>query len=346
MIKIGVNGRPAISLMRRPLLDSWLLLFFLGACACFCVGQASAAASDSTQETQRALNLAKAGHCKEALPLLRKATRATQTQKDLKRQAGFAGVRCAMADVNPDTATEFLRGLTRDFPHDPEVLYLSVHTYSDLSTRAAQELATSAANSPQAHELNAEALEIQGKWNEAEKEYQAVLEHNPRLPGIHFRLGRLMLSRPNPAPDMAERAKQEFQQELEIDPNNAGAEYVLGELARQAQQWDEAIQRFTRVCKLDAGFGDAFLGLGSSLMSVKKFPEAIAPLETAVKLEPANPAAHYSLAVAYTRSGRKQEAEKEFAIHRQMVQKSEPAEGVPAEPESQSQGSPPQGSPQ
>jgi tetratricopeptide (TPR) repeat protein len=332
--------------MRRPLLSAWSRSFFFGFSACLCVGQSSGTAkSDPTQDAQRALHLAQAGHCKEALPLLRKAARDTPTQKDLKRQAGFAGVRCAMVDVNPDTATEFLRGLTRDFPHDPEVLYLSVHTYSDLSTRAAQELATSAPNSPQAHELNAEALEMQGKWNEAEKEYQAVLQQDPHSPGIHFRLGRLMLSRPNPAPDMAERAKQEFLQELEIDPNNAGAEYVLGELARQAQQWDEAIQRFTRVCKLDAGFGDAFLGLGSSLMSLKRFPEAITPLETAVKLEPANPAAHYSLAVAYTRSGRKQEAEKEFAIHRQMMQKSEPAERAPAEPESQSQGAP-QGSPQ
>ncbi len=319
MIKAGVHDACLVFLMRRFFLSVWSLLLFFSFLASFCVGQPSGttAGSDPAQEAQRALNLAKAGHCRESLPLLRKAAaRGTQTQKDLKRQAGFAGVRCAMVDVNPDTATEFLRGLTRDFPHDPEVLYLSVHTYSDLSTRAAQELATSAPNSPQAHELNAEALEMQGKWNEAEKEYQAVLQQDPRSPGIHFRLGRLMLSRPNPAPDMAERAKQEFLQELEIDPNNAGAEYVLGEL------------------------GDAFLGLGSSLMSLKKFPEAIAPLETAVKLEPLNPTAHYNLAVAYTRSGRKQEAEKEFAIHRQMVQKSEPAGTAPAEPESQSQGSP------
>ena len=315
--------------MRRLPPSAWIIFFFSFS-VCFCVGQASETTkSDPSQETQRALNLANAGHCKEALPLLKKATSAgAQTQRELKRQAGFAGVRCSMS-VNPDTAGEFLRGLKRDFPRDPEVLYLSVHTYSDLSTQAAQELATNAPDSPQAHELNAEALEMQGKWNEAEKEYRAVLQKNPRSPGIHFRMGRLMLSRPNPAPDMAEQAKQEFQKELEIDPKNAGAEYVLGELARQAQQWDEAIQRFTRACELDTGFGDAFLGLGSSLVSVKKFSEAVGPLESAVKLEPMNPAAHYNLAVAYTRSGRKQEGEKEFAIHRQMVQKGEPAGNAP-----------------
>jgi len=331
---------PAFFFMRRCLLSARPLLFFFAFLANFCIAQAqrTAPSSDLVAQTQRALKLAGGGQCKEALPLLRGAVLGNR-EKDLKRQAGFAGVRCAMLGTSPDTVTEFLRVLTRDFPRDPEVLYLAVHTYSDLSTRAAQELATNAPNSPQAHELNAEALETQGKWDQAEKEYEAVLRQDSHSPGVHFRLGRLILSKPNPGPDMAERAKKEFQQELEIDPNNAGAEYVLGELARQAQQWEEAIQRFTRACKLDAGFGDAFLGLGTSLMSVKKFPEAIAPLETAVKLEPANPTAHYSLAVAYTRSGRRQDSEKEFAIHRQMMQKSEPA-GDAGEPAPQSQGSP------
>ena len=147
------------------------------------------------------------------------------------------------------------------------------------------------------------------------------------MPGIHFLLGRLLLSKPDPGPTVAEEAKKEFQQELEIDPSNAGAEYVLGELARQESQWAEAIQHFSRATELDAGFGDAFLGLGISLLSAKRFPEAVPPLQTAVKLEPRNPAAHYNLAMAYNRAGRKEEADKEFAIHRKMTQKDEAGAG-------------------
>jgi tetratricopeptide (TPR) repeat protein len=142
-------------------------------------------------------------------------------------------VRCAMVMNQFDAAEDFLRILNREFPGDPEVLYTAVHTYSDLATKASQDLATHAPNSAQAHELSAESLEMQGKWEQAAKEYQKVLQQNPRLPGIHFRMGRLLLSEPNPPPDAAEQAKKEFQQELEIDPSNAGAEYVLGELARQ-----------------------------------------------------------------------------------------------------------------
>src|SRR5207245_9789904 len=115
-------------------------------------------------------------------------------------------------------------------------LYIAIHTYSDLSTRAYQELAMIAPNSYQAHKLNAESLELQGKWDAAAKEYKLVLEQNPRLPGIHFLLGRLLLSKSDPAPSAAEEAKREFQQELEIDPSNAGAEYVLGVLARMESQ--------------------------------------------------------------------------------------------------------------
>jgi len=285
------------------------------------VAQASKQASTTgvASSAERAVSLARSGHCKEALPLLKQAT--SNAEKDLKRSAGFAGVRCAMLADQPDAAQDFLRFLNREFPHDPEVLYLSVHTYSDLSSHAAAELATTAPKSDQGRELNAEALETQGKWDEAAKEYRRILQQNPRMPGIHFRLGRLLLSKPNPSPTVAEEAKKEMQQELDIDPSNAGAEYVLGALAQQNQQWDEAIGHFSRAAKLDPTFGDAFVGLGACLGSTKRYSESIAPLENAVKLEPDNPAPHYLLAIAYNRTGRKEDGDKQFAIQRQLTQK-------------------------
>lgn len=287
----------------------------------------SRAKPDAGLAIDAALKLAREGKCNAALPSLKRGV-ANGPAKGLGRDIGLAGVRCAMMLNQPNTATEFLRSLNRDFPNDPEVLYVSVHTYSDISTRAAQRLAAVAPNSKEAHELNAESLEVQGKWDLAQKEYEEVLKQNPREPGIHFRLGRLLLSKPNPPPTVGDEAKKEFQQELQIDPNNAGAEYVLGEIARQAQQWDEATKHFSRATSLDGSFADAFLGLGTTLISQRKFAEAVSPLEKAVRLEPRNPAAHYGLAMAYSRTGQKKNADREFAIHRQMVQKNS-AEGAP-----------------
>jgi tetratricopeptide (TPR) repeat protein len=303
---------------------------FLGLLATLCLAQASkkSPASDASSSAERAVSLAQSGQCKEALPLLKQATPRV-TDKDLKRSVGFAGVRCAMFADQPEAAEDFLRFLNREFPHDPDVLYLSVHTYSDLSSRAAADLATTAPKSPQGRELNAEALEAQGKWDDAAKEYRLILQQNPGMPGIHFRLGRLLLSKPNPSPTVAEEAKKEMQQELEIDPSNAGAEYVLGALAQQNQQWDEAIPHFSRAAKLDPTFGDAFVGLGASLGSAKRYSESIAPLETAIKLEPENPTTHYLLAIAYSRTGRKEDGDKQFAIQRQLTQKGAAGEDNP-----------------
>ena len=283
---------------------------------------------DASAQGKRAVELAKTGHCKEALPLLQKAV-AHVSDHDLKRDVGFAGVRCAMFADKPDAAIDFLRFLNHEFPNDPDVLYLSVHTYSDLSTRASAQLATAAPTSYQARELNAEALEMQGKWDEAAKEYRQILKQNPGTPGIHYRLGRILVSKPDFGPEAAKEAQTEFEAELKIDPSNAGAEYVLGEIAKQNQEWDDAILHFSRAAGLDAGFGDAFVGWGGSLESLKKFPEAVAPLETAVKLEPQNPSAHYLLALAYARSGRKEEGDREFAIQRQLTQKG--AAGEPSQ---------------
>ena len=94
--------------------------------------------------------------------------------------------------------------LSRQFPHDPEILYILTHAYSDLATRAATELATTAPTSIPALEMDADASEPQGKWDQAESDYRKILEQNPRYPGIHFRLARLILSKPSPPPDFTE----------------------------------------------------------------------------------------------------------------------------------------------
>jgi tetratricopeptide (TPR) repeat protein len=272
-----------------------------------------------TSSTQKGLSLAETGHCREALPILKKAGPLTP-DKQLKLRAGLATVRCALALNQTDSAVSALLWLNRDFPTDPDVLYVTTHAYSDLSTRAALQLAGTAPLSVQAHELNAEALESQGKWDEAAAEYNLILKQQPGLAGIHFRLGRIILSKPSTQATV-EEARNEFQVELKIDPNNAGAEYILGELSRQAQQWDDAIEHFSRASKLDANFADAFLGLGFSLNAAGRYREAIPPLEIGVKMRPANPTGHYQLTVAYGKTGRKQDAEREMALFQQTSEK-------------------------
>ena len=262
------------------------------------------------------LSLAQSDRCREAMPYLEKDyVRAPDTQ--LKRLMGTQALRCAMFANDAGRAVDLVRQLNRDFPDDPDLLYLSSHVYSDLSTQASQRLLTVAPESFQSHQLNAEVLVIQGKLNEAAEEYRKVLALNPALSGIHYQLGELLLAGDR-APNSLDAARQEFEEELKLHPRSAGAEYELGEMARQARQWDEAIQHFNRAISADPQFADALIGLGKSLVSAGRPEEAVAPLERAVKFEPANANAHYQLSFAYRRLGRGQEAAKELAAYREI----------------------------
>lgn len=266
-----------------------------------------------------AISLAGSGHCQEALSYLKKDLTAS-VDKRLKYEMGLAGVRCSTSLNRPDDAVDFVRKLKREFPGDAEVLYQTVHVYSDLSMRASEELLQNAPGSYQGRLLNAESLEMQNKWEEAAQEYRKVLAEHPNEPGIHFRLGRLIISAPK-TNTTAQDAQREFEAELKIDPSNAGAEFVLGQLNLQPDKLEVAIGHFSRAARIDANFLEAHLEWGQALIQAGRVTEALKPLEAAVKIQPDNPLCHFRLSTAYNRLGRKEEAQKEIAIYQQLSEK-------------------------
>jgi tetratricopeptide (TPR) repeat protein len=251
------------------------------------------------------------------LPLLKKAT-AQIIDKSLKYDVLMSTARCAIGLEQTDTAVKTLLDLNHSFPQDPEVLYLTTHYYSELALKASHELAAAAPSSPQAQQLEAEAFESQGEWDKAITQYRTILEHDPQRHGIHYRMGRLFLTK---TPPDADSAKKEFGEELKIDPNSAASEFLLGEIARQTGLWDEAVSHFGRAAKLDEGFAEAYLALGMSMNSAGKFGDAVSPLETYVKMQPDDPAGHYQLATAYSRTGRKPDAQREMVLQQETAAK-------------------------
>ena len=278
---------------------------------------AKPAMADAATATRRGIALAEQGRCKEALPVLERAL-PRLTDKQLRYNAAMAEARCAMAVDQESAAISALLELRREFPDDPEVLFVTVHYFSQLATRTSQELAAKAPASPQARRLEAEAFESQGKWDDAAGIYQGILDRNPGLSGIHYRLGQVLLSKAGESGPV-DAARAEFEKELQVDPRNAAAEFVLGELARRAGHWEEAAQHFSRAASRDVGFAEAYLALGMSLASAGKFGEAIPPLETYVKMEPADPSGHYQLAIAYGRTGNTGGAAREMALQQQFA---------------------------
>jgi tetratricopeptide (TPR) repeat protein len=281
--------------------------------------QSPAPTSKPVLTPEKAINLAQQGRCNESISALKHVMAAATEPAEVRKQAGVLGIRCSLAVDDRYSTGEFIQLLTRQFSKDPDVLFVVIHAYSDLSTRTAQDLGRDAPQSIAAHKLNAEALEMQGKWQPAQLEYETILQKDPNAHGIHFLLGRLLLSRPDAGPDAPERAKQEFLKEIAIDPSNAGAHYVLGELARRDDKCDEALPQFSEAIKYNPAFAEAYLGTGLCLVNLKKYEEAVPPLRTAERYMPANPEVHHALATALQRSGHTEEAEKEFSIQRNLM---------------------------
>lgn len=306
--------------MNRIASAKWLLVLAcitLLACVPALATAQQPKAGTPAASVQHGIDLVETGHCKQALPLLTRGLPRI-TEKTFRYHAQMAVVRCAMALDEQQTAADALLALQRESPDDPETLYVSAHLFSQLGMRAAQHLQQSAPDSYQAKRLQAESLESQGKNEQAAEIYRDILKGNPKVPGIHYRLGQIALAEAGPS-GSTDAAKAEFQKETEIDPTNASAEFVLGELDRRSGDFPDAVRYFTHATKLDAGFSEAFLALGMSLTASGKFAEAQAPLKHYVTLQPDDPAGHYQLAIAYARTGDKQAAQREMELQKQAA---------------------------
>ncbi|HTT19911.1 MAG TPA: tetratricopeptide repeat protein [Candidatus Sulfotelmatobacter sp.] len=251
------------------------------------------------------------------MPILKRVIPKIQGDKDLLHDAVMARAQCGMATDQRDVVAESLITLRREFPGDAKVLYITTRYLSELANRTAQELLQKAPSSPEAETLIAEAFQAQGKWDDATAQYRKILEQNPNQLGIHYQLGRILLSKPLD-PTVTEEATKEFEAELKINPTSPSAEFMLGDLAWRNQKTEEAIEHFSRATQFDTGLGEAYLGLGMALNAAGKYSEAIAPLKKYTEMDPTDPAGYYQLATAYARTGNKPEADRLLALQRQM----------------------------
>src|SRR5207237_1591482 len=131
------------------------------------------------------------------------------SDKPMQYKVGMAVARCAMSLGDGTGVIEALLLLRTQFPDNPEVLYTSAHFLSSLANQASQELVKAAPDSYQAAKFNAEALESQQRWDDAEAAYRKILERHPKLPEIHFRIARILLDRSSTL-ETAENARAEL----------------------------------------------------------------------------------------------------------------------------------------
>jgi tetratricopeptide (TPR) repeat protein len=256
-----------------------------------------------------ALTKAATGECEAAIPDLAKGF---STSTTTQRLAGLALAQCHIAAKRFPEAGAVIAQLEKQFPADADVLYVSADYHMKAWNDAIYRMYQKAPSSYRVDQLSAEVFETQGKYAEAIAEYGKAIEKNPKAIDLHYRLGRALLQQSHD-PAVLDQARKEFEAELSLNPSDAVAEYQVAQVLIAEQKKSEAAPHFERAAELRPDFPEALIAVAKLRSDAKRYPDAIALLERAVKLQPRNETAHYNLMMVYRSAGRAADAQREKA---------------------------------
>ena len=136
----------------------------------------------------------------------------------------------------------------------------------------------------------------------AEESFREALKLQPdlALAKLNLAIAIFYAGRPSDALLQAREAAREL-------ADRPQAHYILGLTARADDKLDEAVAAFERVLKLDPVDAGAKIQLGQIHLQQRLYAEAVDEFQEALKAEPFNVTAAYSVALALTRAGRADE---------------------------------------
>jgi tetratricopeptide (TPR) repeat protein len=243
-----------------------------------------------------AMSLSELGRYEEALPTLTKAFSQT-ADVVVRRLVGLHLQRIYTGLRRDREAVEVALQLCRLYPDNPEVLYHSGRLFANFAYLQTMRLADVAPDSVWLHQAAGEANESLGLHDAALSEYRQVLSAAPRRPGVHPRIGRVLLARAvsDGSNGDAVEARREFEAALALDPTNANAAYELAELERKAGEPERARALFAQAVAHHPSFETALVGLARTLLALDRPEEALPLLRTALAQNPASEVAYYLL---------------------------------------------------
>ncbi len=101
---------------------------------------------------------------------------------------------------------------------------------------------------------------------------------------------------------MIDEAIEQFNGVLDIDPENAKANYNLGNTYADKGMFDEAISAYKKAVEKDPGLIDAYLNLSMLYLDMESIDEAISLCKQAVKMNPNDSFLCFHLGDAYARN--------------------------------------------
>jgi len=139
--------------------------------------------------------------------------------------------------------------------------------------------------------------------DEAIQQFQRALQLNPKAPGLHYQLGFVYLWRNEWAPNP--EARSELLKQLEFDPRNFEASYLVGYMAFNSYQYTEAERYLKAAATLNPQSPEVWLYLGLNAYRGKQNRHAEELLRKAIALaEHQGLGSHPDIRKAYTTLGR------------------------------------------
>ena len=224
------------------------------------------------------------GEASEGIPLLRESF-IHVLNPSVKIDAGVALIRYHQEKNTLGEVFDVIHELEQANPDNQEVLYVAYRAYSALASQALASLSQEAPDSGRVHQILGEAAMTQDDFTGAITQFRKAIESDPKIPGIHYELGRAILTSSQDAAARQE-AQQQFETELRSDPADFNSEYELGEVYRLGSNLQVAQQHFQRALQLRPDFADAQVGLGNVFVDEGKPEEAILHFSEPFDLRP------------------------------------------------------------
>ena len=110
-----------------------LFVLLIGSLWCDSAGlaqqvKAPAAVGGAGLAAEKAVTLAEQGRCQESISTLKHAMTG-QVSAETRKRAGIVGIRCSLTLDDRDSAAEFIHLLSKQFSHDPDVLFYERKKY-------------------------------------------------------------------------------------------------------------------------------------------------------------------------------------------------------------------------
>lgn len=96
----------------------------------------------------------------------------------------------------------------------------------------------------------------------------------------------------------------------------------MGEIYRHQRKLDDALTHYERASEMDPAMADAFVGQAQVLLAQHQLEKCRSALDKAIREQPDNATAHYTLMMAYREQGNLADAGKELAVFQRLQEES------------------------